>query len=93
LGFTLIHASGQRMDRIRTDDTEVLRRARVRAALAQLPADQRQVIELTLFAGLTQRAIAAQLNCAEAEVPKLAQLALQTIRQALNDSHPNRGEP
>lgn len=64
----------------------VEQRARVRAALAQLPADQRRIIELTLVAGLTQRTIAAQLNCAEADVPKLAHRALETIRKALNDS-------
>ena len=67
-----------------TYDADV--QTRVRAALAQLPADQRRIIELTLVAGLTQRTIAAQLNCDEAEVPRLAQLALQTIRAALNAS-------
>lgn len=62
----------------------VERMARVRAVLARLPADQRQIIELTLGAGLTQSAIAEQLHCAETEVPKLARLALQTIGEALN---------
>jgi RNA polymerase sigma factor (sigma-70 family) len=74
------------MKRMPTDGTEVDLQTRVRAVLAQLPADQRRVIELTLVAGLTQKAIAVQLNCDEAEVPRLAQLALQSIREALNIS-------
>lgn len=67
-------------------------RARVQVILSQLPADQRQVIELTLVAGLTQRAIAARLHCDEAEVPRLAQRALQTIRQALQAAADGTGE-
>lgn len=75
---------------ITSDNTA--RHTRMRAILAQLPVKQRQIIELTLVAGLTQRAIAAQLKCAEAEVPKLAQLALQTIREALNAPPIHPGE-
>lgn len=75
-----------------SEDPRARLRARIRALVAQLPATQRQIIELTLVAGLTQSAIAEQLNCAEAEVPKLAQMALQTIREALNTSPINSGE-
>ena len=62
---------------------------RVRTALAQLPADQRQIIELTLWAGLTQRALAAQLRCSEAEIAYQAHLALQTLKQAIDDATPS----
>jgi RNA polymerase sigma-70 factor, ECF subfamily len=36
-------------------------RAMVRAALAQIPPEQRQAIELAFFSGLTHEEIAAQL--------------------------------
>ena len=77
---------------MKLDDAETTARTHVRAILEQLPANQRQVIELTLVAGLTQRAIAAQLKCDEAEVPRLAQLSLQTIREALSASTDSSGE-
>lgn len=74
------------MERMATDT-----QARVRAALAQLPVEQRQVIELTLFAGLTQRAIAAQLNCAEAEVPQLARRALRAVQDFIDNATERQG--
>jgi RNA polymerase sigma factor (sigma-70 family) len=80
------------MKRMPTDGAGAELQARVRAALAQLPDDQRQVIELTLFAGLTQRAIAARLRCAEADVPRLARLALQTVREIINHSAESHSE-
>ena len=69
---------------MKTDDAGLMLQRRVRAALAQLPDDQRQVIELTLFAGLTQHALAAHLHCAESEVPKLARLALRTLQMLID---------
>jgi RNA polymerase sigma factor (sigma-70 family) len=75
-----------------TAEPDVDLRTRVRAALAQLPADQRQVIELTLVAGLTQRAIAAHLHCPEADVPRLAHLALQTVHELINRPVRKTGE-
>jgi len=64
------------------------RRERVRRALAQLPEDQRQVVELSFFGGLTRREIAAQLKDPEGTVHTRARLALQKLRSLLQDEEP-----
>ena len=55
----------------------------VRLALNTLSAEQRQVIELSYFRGLTRREIARRLRWPEGTVHTRARLALQTLRQAL----------
>jgi RNA polymerase sigma-70 factor (ECF subfamily) len=55
----------------------------VRRALNTLSAEQRQVIELSYFRGLTRREIARRLQWPEGTVHTRARLALQTLRQAL----------
>ncbi len=59
------------------------RRRRVRGALATLPEDQRQVLELSYFGGLTRREIAARLQLPEGTVHTRARLALQRLRSLL----------
>lgn len=59
------------------------RREQVRHALAQLPDDQRRVLELSFFGGLTRREIAAQLNDPEGTVHTRARLALQKLKSLL----------
>jgi RNA polymerase sigma-70 factor (ECF subfamily) len=59
------------------------RAAQVRRALAALSAEQRQVIELSYFAGLTRREIAARLDVPEGTVHTRARLALQKLRELL----------
>lgn len=56
---------------------------RVREALAMLPADQRQVLELSYFGGLTRREIAVRLQLPEGTVHTRARLALQKLRSLL----------
>ncbi len=55
----------------------------VRRALNVLSLEQRQVIELSYFRGLTRREIARRLRWPEGTVHTRARLALQTLRQAL----------
>lgn len=59
------------------------RRDRVLAALSQLPAEQRQVIELAYYKGLTQSEIAAQTNLSLGTVKTRVRLGLSKLRVAL----------
>jgi len=57
----------------------------VRRALADLTPDQQRVIELSYFKGYTRREIARQLNWPEGTVHTRARLALQKLRQRLDE--------
>ena len=59
--------------------------ARVRAALAALPDDQRAVVELAFFGGRTQREIAAALDAPLGTVKSRAALALRKLAVSLAD--------
>jgi RNA polymerase sigma-70 factor (ECF subfamily) len=60
------------------------RAALVRRALAALTPEQRQVIELSYFRGLTRREIARKLDWPEGTVHTRARLALQNLRLELH---------
>jgi RNA polymerase sigma-70 factor (ECF subfamily) len=55
----------------------------VTAAVAQLPAEQRQTVELAYFRGMSQTEIAAALGQPLGTVKTRARLALQKLREAL----------
>jgi RNA polymerase sigma-70 factor, ECF subfamily len=70
-------------------DTEVVRRdeaRRVRGALEELPPDQRQVIELAYFGGLTHSQIAEVLELPPGTVKGRMRLGLTKMRSALGET-------
>jgi RNA polymerase sigma-70 factor (ECF subfamily) len=61
------------------------RQARVQAALAGLPAEQREVLELAFYAGLSQSEIAERTGIPLGTVKTRTLLAMRKLRQALRD--------
>jgi RNA polymerase sigma-70 factor (ECF subfamily) len=61
------------------------REERVRAALAELPGDQREVVVLAYIDGLSQSAIAARLGLPLGTVKSRMRIAYQKVRVALED--------
>jgi RNA polymerase sigma-70 factor (ECF subfamily) len=62
---------------------ETERRRLITSALSELPPDQRQVIELAYFGGLSQREIAAKLNNPLGTVKTRVRLALAKLKGVL----------
>lgn len=58
---------------------------RVRAALAELPEEQRQIVTLAYIEGLSQTEIAGRLGLALGTVKSRMRLAYQKVRTALED--------
>jgi RNA polymerase sigma-70 factor (ECF subfamily) len=67
------------------------RRTLVRAALGRLPAEQREVLELAYFGGLSQSEIAERTGLPLGTVKTRARLALEKLRDRL--SMLNEGAP
>jgi RNA polymerase sigma-70 factor (ECF subfamily) len=61
-------------------------RQQVKTALAQLSADQQQVLQLAYYEGLSQSAIAQQLNMPLGTVKAHARRGLLKLRQLLQDA-------
>jgi RNA polymerase sigma-70 factor, ECF subfamily len=61
------------------------RRERVRGEIAQLPPEQRQVLELAFYEGLTQNEIAAHTGTPLGTVKTRTLLAMKKLRKALRD--------
>jgi RNA polymerase sigma-70 factor (ECF subfamily) len=62
-----------------------LQRQRVRAALAELPEEQQQVLALAYFKGYTHREIAEELEQPLGTVKTRIRLAMQKLRETLQD--------
>jgi RNA polymerase sigma-70 factor (ECF subfamily) len=69
-----------------SDVSRTLTREEVRAALASLPADQRESIELAYFGGLSYPEIAQRLNVPLGTVKSRLRLGLQKLRGVLAGS-------
>jgi len=63
----------------------VERRRRVRSALAELPEEQREVLELAFFGGLSQSEIASRTGAPLGTVKTRALLGMKKLRQALRE--------
>lgn len=66
---------------------ENLQRERIKNALAQLPADQRQTLVLAYFEGYTQSQIAGLLHQPLGTIKTRMRLALQKLRDHLQAEH------
>ena len=62
-----------------------LQRARVRAAVAQLPPEQQQALALAYFGGYTHRQVADALDQPLGTIKSRIRLAIQKLRQLLQD--------
>jgi RNA polymerase sigma-70 factor (ECF subfamily) len=62
-----------------------LRQQQVREALAQLPAEQRDVLALAYYQGYTQREMAELCNLPLGTVKTRVRLAMQKLRNLLRD--------
>jgi RNA polymerase sigma-70 factor, ECF subfamily len=66
------------------DEDQALRRAAVRAALASLPARDRELISLKFHAGLSNAELASVLGVSESNAGTLLHRAVQKLRSAVN---------
>ncbi len=81
-----IHSEGKSFQEDPQESVELsLRRKRVHAALAQLPADQREAMLLAYFGGYTQRQIAEALKQPLGTIKTRLRLAMQKLRASLQD--------
>ncbi len=67
----------------------VLRQERVRLAIAQLPLDQQQALALAYFKGQSHREIAETLGQPLGTIKTRIRLAMQKLRQLLQDEQTN----
>ncbi len=75
------HASADGASRV----LHVERRGRVRNELARIPDEQREVLELAFYKGLTQREIAEETGIPLGTVKTRTLLAMKKLRKALRD--------
>jgi RNA polymerase sigma factor (sigma-70 family) len=69
---------------VEDDDEALLRRTAVRAALAELPTRDRELIALKFHAGLTHAELAAVIGVSESNAGTLLHRAVQKLRSAVN---------
>jgi RNA polymerase sigma-70 factor (ECF subfamily) len=74
-----------------SDVSQSIARDEVRAALSQLPAEQRESIELAYFGGFTYPEIASRLNVPLGTVKSRLRLGLQKLRGLLENPNLSTG--
>ena len=72
-------------DRFRDDTDVALQRTAVRAALAQLPAREREVIALKFHAGMSNSELAQVLGVSESNAGTLLYRTMQKLRKACDE--------
>ena len=81
-----VHSNGKSFQQDPQESAEVsVSRERVHAALAKLPADQKQAMLLAYFSGYTQRQIAAVLKQPLGTIKTRLRLAMQKLRDFLQE--------
>ena len=75
------HASPEAVENVFIQE----RHDRVRREMAALPAEQRQVLEMAFYEGLTQSEIAAKAGWPLGTVKTRTLLAMKKLRQALRE--------
>jgi RNA polymerase sigma-70 factor (ECF subfamily) len=80
---SLDHAPAGHQEPQGHEEHSALERERLQKAVASLPADQRQVIELAYFEGLSQTQIAQRLGEPLGTVKTRVRLGMNKLRQAL----------
>ncbi len=76
-----LHASAEGTSRVLHDE----RRRRIREELSRIPDEQREILELAFFRGLTQREIADETGIPLGTVKTRTLLAMKKLRVALRD--------
>jgi RNA polymerase sigma-70 factor (ECF subfamily) len=57
----------------------------LQGAMAALPSEQREAVELAYFEGMTQTEIAARVGCPLGTVKSRVRAAMQTLKQVFDD--------
>jgi RNA polymerase sigma-70 factor (ECF subfamily) len=68
------------------DAQDIFERARIRAALQQIPTQERKVIELAFWGGMTQREIALQCHSPLGTVKTRLRLGMQRLKPLLQET-------
>jgi len=89
---TVIDESLALVDDVRVEDRVItnLRAQRVRAAVASLPQEQREVLSLAFWSGLSQTEIARRTGAPLGTVKSRVRLGMARLREWLGDDEERR---